>query len=383
MKHKYWLGLFILLTAFILTGVKPSPVLAVPIVHSKYYCLVDGKTGQAILGKNANTPRQIASTTKIMTAILVLEYADLNDLATVSQHADRTPEYTIGLRSGQQIKISELMKASLIKSSNDAAVVLAEHVSGDEAFFAHLMSKKAFAIGAMHTHFKNASGLPDDDSCSTAYDLSQMGRYALSKPLLAKLVATRQANFKHPGYQQEMTIRNTNGLLGNYPGADGIKTGTANEAGKCLIASATRDGRKLIAVVLKSSDRTGDCARLLDYGFKNTARSQIIDSRQVFKNAKVNKSSQNFAEIVPAHDLWLWQGEQMDIQKKINMNYLLEAPLPAGYKVGEMDIYIEDRYLETIDLITNRAVTKEPNIIQRTYKKFFPLINRNKINEPE
>lgn len=364
--------LLILLAAAVVVGFNPTQAAAAPYINCKYYCLVDASNGQPILAKNANTLRPIASTTKIMTAILTLEYADVSEEATVSSKASVTPEYTIGLRTGQKITVAELMKASLIKSSNDAAVVLAEHVAGDEEFFAHLMSKKAFAIGAMHTHFRNASGLPVDDHYSTAYDLVQMGRYALVKPLISKLVATKQTSFKHPGYLQPMTIRNTNGLLGMYPGANGIKTGTANEAGKCLIASAVRDKRKLIAVALKSGDRTGDCARLLDYGFKNTARSQVIDSRQVFKDAKINKGRQSYAAIVPEHDLWLWVGEnKIDIQKKVRMNYQLEAPLPANYKVGEMDIYVAGKYLETINLITQSAVDREPSIFHKKIRQFF------------
>ncbi len=364
--------LLILLAAAVLVGLNPLRAAAAPYINSKYYCLVEASNGQPILAKNAIKQRPIASTTKIMTAILTLEYADIDEVATVSQKASVTPEYTIGLRTGQEITVAELLKVSLIKSSNDAAVVLAEHVAGDEEFFAHLMSKKAFAIGAMHTHFRNASGLPQNDSYSTAYDLTQMGRYALAKPLISKLVSTKQTNFKHPGYLQPMTIRNTNGWLGTYPGATGIKTGTANEAGKCLIASATRGGRKWIAVDLKSGDRTGDCAKLLDYGFKNTARSQVIDSKQVFKNAKINKGSQSFAAIMPAQALWLWLGEnKIDIQTKVRMNYLLEAPLPAGYKVGEMDFYVEDRYLDTIDLITHSAVPREPSLFNKTIKQFF------------
>lgn len=364
--------LLVLAAAAVLAGLNPLQAEAAPHINSKYYCLVDGGSGQPILAKNANTPRPIASTTKIMTAILTVEYADPGEQAIVSKNASVTPEYTIGLRSGQKITIGELMKASLIKSSNDAAVVLAEHVAGDEEFFAHLMSKKAFAIGAMQTHFRNASGLPQKDSYSTAYDLTRMGCYALTKPLISKLVATRETSFQHPGYLQPMTIRNTNGLLGTYPGVTGIKTGTANESGKCLIASASRDGRQLIAVALKSGDRNGDCARLFDYGFKNTARCQVIDSRQVFKSAKINKGCQSFADIVPAHDLWLWMGDKkVDIQKKVRMNYTLEAPLPAGLKVGEMDIYVEGRYLETIDLLTRAAVAREPNIFHKTIKQLF------------
>ncbi len=350
----------------------PLQALAVPHINSRYYCLIDGTTGQSILAKNAAEIRPMASTTKIMTAILVLEYANLDEQATVSDFASRTPEYSIGLRSGQELSLRELMKVSLIKSSNDAAVVLAEHVAGDEELFAHLMSKKAYAIGAMHSHFRNASGLPKEDHYSTAFDLARMGRYALAKPYIAKLVATQQTSFKHPGYVKPMTIRNTNSLIGSYAGANGIKTGTANEAGKCLIASAQRGGRQLIAVALKSGDRSGDCARLLDYGFNKTARCEVINSQQAFKNAKINKGEKSYADIFPEADLCLWLGDNKgNIEKKIRMNYLLEAPLPAGHKVGEMDVYVEGEYYKTINLLTRSAVPREANLFQTMIRNIF------------
>ena len=363
-KNKFAIRVQVLGLALVLTLLSgflfTAPALAAPTIHSKYYCLVDGDTCQPIVSKNADHPRPIASTTKIMTAILAVEYAAMDEIATVSPYADHTAEYTIGLRAGQQLPLGELMKATLIKSSNDAAVVLAEHIAGDEALFAHMMSLKAFAIGAMHTHFVNASGLPADDAFSTAYDLAVMGRYALSKPLVARLVAMPQAEFKHPAYREPLTIRNTNGLITSYSGITGIKTGTANESGKCLVASATRQKRNLIAVVLKSGDRTGDCARLLNYGFNQSRRIKVIDSHEVFKNAKINKAVQPYVEIVPSADLWLWVGESPpDIQKRVRMNYLLEAPLPRAYKVGEMDIYTEGQYVETIELRTRENVSRE------------------------
>ena len=124
-----------------------SPVIAAPYMSSSYYGLMDGENGQLILSRNANEPRPVASTTKILTAIVVLDYADLSEVATVSEKAAHTPQYAIGLKAGQKLEIRELLKASLVKSANDAAVVLAEHVAGDERFFAHLMNKKAFCWG--------------------------------------------------------------------------------------------------------------------------------------------------------------------------------------------------------------------------------------------
>ena len=152
-----------------------------PYHSSSNVCLLDADSGQIIYSQKAGEIRPVASTTKIMTAILSVEYAELDDRVEVSSRADHTPEYTIGLKEGQKLPVSELLKAALVKSSNDAAVALAEHVAGNERLFSHLMSKKAFIIGAVNTHFINASGLPADEHWSTAYDLAVMGRYLLQK----------------------------------------------------------------------------------------------------------------------------------------------------------------------------------------------------------
>lgn len=232
------------------------------------YCLLDSDSGRIILAEAAHTPRPVASTTKMMTAILVDEYLDYEEIAVVSEHADHTPEYTIGLRAGQQVAVGELLKVALIRSSNDAAVALAEQLTGDEALFAELMSKKAFALGAVNTRFQNASGLPAEGHYSSAYDLALIGRELLRHPRLSAIVATTETTFQHPAYSEPLPIRNTNQLLHSYPGATGIKTGTTNAAGQCLVVSATRHGSSLIAVALHAPNRNTDCRRLLDYGFR-------------------------------------------------------------------------------------------------------------------
>jgi D-alanyl-D-alanine carboxypeptidase (penicillin-binding protein 5/6) len=292
----------------------------------------------------------------------------MDEIATVSPYADHTAEYTIGLRAGQQLPLGELMKATLIKSSNDAAVVLAEHIAGDEALFAHMMSLKAFAIGAMHTHFVNASGLPADDAFSTAYDLAVMGRYALSKPLVARLVAMPQAEFKHPAYREPLTIRNTNGLITSYSGITGIKTGTANESGKCLVASATARSEISLQYVLKSGDRTGDCARLLNYGFNQSRRIKVIDSHEVFKNAKINKAVQTYVEIVPSRPVAVGGRKSARHSKKSTHELSARGPLPRAFKVGEMDIYTEGQYVETIELRTRENVSRETFGAKKYYR---------------
>lgn len=339
-------------------------IAAAPYLSTKYFCLVDKDTGQIIYSKSQDEKRPVASTTKMMTAILAVEYADLNEIAIVSEHAARTPEFTIGLRAGQEVSVGELLKVTLIRSSNDAAVVLAEHIAGDERFFGHLMSKKAFAIGAVNTHFVNASGLPNDDHYSTAYDLSIIGRYLLTKEEPRKIVGTLESTFQHPGYLQPLKIRNTNGLLGTYPGAIGIKTGTTNLAGKCLVGAASRDGRTLIAVALKSSDRVGDCRRLLDYGFNNSALVKVIDKDAVFKEIKIDNADKPYVQVYPSEDLYLWQAENnLDVEKKVQMNYMLKAPIPKGTILGKIDVYANNKLVKSIPLVNREDINKNTNFI--------------------
>lgn len=339
---------------------------AVPYLSSNYYCLVDGGSGQIILSRQAEVMRPVASTTKMMTAILATEYASPEEIAVVSSHAQRTPQYSIGLRAGQELAVAELLKAALMRSANDAAVVLAEHVAGEELFFAHLMSKKAFTIGAVNTHFCNASGLPSADHYSTAYDLTRIGSYLLSDECLKGLVATRRAQFKHPGYRQPMLIDNTNTLLDNYLGADGIKTGTTDAAGKCLVASATRNGRQLIAVALKSGDRRNDCASLLDYGFKSSQLVKIVDKNVPFKQVKVVNGRYPYVELYPAEDVYVWAADlSPDIQKEVKVNYVVKPPLNVGQKLGSLSVYADNQLIQSTELICRQEVEKEINPVRR------------------
>lgn len=344
----------------------PPLAAALPYLSSACYCLVDVDSGQIILSRSAHEMRPIASTTKMMTAILAMEYASPEEIAVVSSHAQRTPEYAIGLRTGQELAVAELLKVALIRSANDAAVVLAEHVAGEEHFFAHLMSKKAFTIGAVNTHFSNASGLPSANHYSTAYDLTRIGSYLLRDEYLRSLVATRQAQFKHPGYRQAMTIYNTNTLLDSYPGADGIKTGTTNAAGKCLVASATRNQRQLIAVALKSGDRRNDCASLLNYGFQSSRLVKVVDKNMPFKQLQVGNGKSPYVELYPAEDIYVWVAAfSPDIEKRVKVNYAVKPPLNVGQKLGRLSVYADNQLVQSTDLVCRQQVEPELDLVKR------------------
>lgn len=351
--------LLVVLLAPAFCGIFAADVKAAPWISSKYYCLMEEETGQVLLSSNQDEMRPVASTTKIMTAVLALEYLEINDQAMVSKNADRTPEYTIGLNEGQTLPVGELVKIALIRSANDAAVVLAEHAAGDERFFAHLMSKKAFILGAVNTHFENSSGLPGNDNYSTAYDMALISRYALRNDYIAGMVSTITTTFRHPGYREPWTITNTNSLLHSFKGADGIKTGTTNAAGQCLAASATRDSRQLIAIALKSGNRQGDCSRLLEHGFDNYQKVKIIDDRIPFKSLIIPDKNRQKLDIYPARSLYLWyDGKHPDIAKRVILNYEVKLPIKKGEKLGIIIIYANGKYVDSIDLISCQTIKK-------------------------
>ncbi len=235
------------------------------------YILLDPVSMQVLAESNAYRLMAPASTTKIMTCLLVLENCSPVEVARVSRRAARTGGSRIGLREGQLIAVEDLLYGLMLRSGNDAAAALAEHVAGTIEDFAALMNRRARELGALATNFINPHGLTAPQHYSTAYDLAVIACAAMQDPRFAALVRSREREIGSLDPAWTRLVRNTNQLLWTYEGADGVKTGTTDEAGQCLVASATRGGRQLLSVVLHSGNRWRDTARLLDYGFDETA----------------------------------------------------------------------------------------------------------------
>jgi D-alanyl-D-alanine carboxypeptidase (penicillin-binding protein 5/6) len=230
--------------------------------------LMDPVSGRILYEHAAFVRRPPASTTKILTAYLVLRRGDLDRVVRVSARAARTAGSRMHLRAGERLTVRALLTGLLMRSGNDAAEALAEATDGSPERFALRMNRAARALGARGSHFENPHGLPDPRHYTTAYDLARIARAALALPEFRRLVAMPEARVVDAdGRVFEMT--NTNRLLGVLAGADGVKTGTTNAAGKCLVASATRAGFSLLAVVLRSPDRWGEAAALLEWGYRN------------------------------------------------------------------------------------------------------------------
>ncbi|MDR1159695.1 MAG: D-alanyl-D-alanine carboxypeptidase [Syntrophomonadaceae bacterium] len=359
MKITTKLGILVLsISLFLLITICEAQ--AAPRISANCYCLLDTANRQVLAGQNIDAIRPIASTTKIMTAILAAEYCSKEEIATVSNHAAKTAPYTMDLKSGQTLTIEELLKISLMRSANDAAVVIAEHVAGSEEFFAHLMNLKAFCLGALNTHFQNSSGLPAEQHYSTAYDLTLISSYSLQNPETAKWISTAETYFQHPSNKQPTKITNTNPLLQTYAGANGVKTGTTDAAGPCLIGSAVRNQRQLIAVILNSSNRSGDCSKLLNYGFEHTTEYTVIDKAELFKEIFLSDGENPILQIYPSKNIVVWQeGAQLKAHKQIDMNYQIPAPVIAGEKIGRLDLFIYSKYIGSVDLVAGNNVYRQ------------------------
>lgn len=252
---------------------RPMPMRGPTPVGAAAAILMDAGTGEVLFEQNADDPRPPASITKILTALVILERGVLADTVVVSQAAASVGGYRLGLRRRQRISLEDLLSAILIRSANDAAVAAAEHVGSGMAGFVTMMNAKAQELGMYHSHFENPHGLDEPGHYTTARDMALLTRVAMAHPYFAQLVRTREATVTiwqlgRRGLQaRARTILSHNKLLGRLEGADGVKTGYTDAAGRCLVASASRSGQRMIAVLLKDPQRWTDAATLLEFGF--------------------------------------------------------------------------------------------------------------------
>ena len=236
-------------------------------VTARSAILVDGTTGDVLWAKRVHVRRPIASTTKIMTALVAMERLGPRSIVTVDRAVRRVPPITEGLRPGERVEAWKLFYGLLLYSGNDDALALAIGAGGTRSRFVALMNQKAHALGLRNTHFRSPSGLLDRDNYSSAWDLAALTRYALWNPRFRAVVRTRVKHVPWSPPIHEKIYVNKNHLIGAYPGADGVKTGWTTIAKHCLVASARRHGVHLIAIVLGADDSYGDVKKLLNWGF--------------------------------------------------------------------------------------------------------------------
>ncbi len=257
----------------------PANGAVLPAITAEAAVVMDLDTGQGLYGKGEHERRPPASLTKVMTGYLAGKQFQAQQWITVSETAASTGESSLNLKTGDVLTFDALLHGALMKSANDACVALAEYMAGTEKNFVQNMNLQACLLGCKDTNFCNSNGLPAEGHYSSAYDLALMTRAAMQNETFAAIVQ-KQQYMVHWQDGRQLLVRNTNRLLREYPGAIGVKTGTTNEAGQCLIAVAEKAGKRVIVVVLKSKNRFYDAVALLDYGLSTqlgteTPRSAI------------------------------------------------------------------------------------------------------------
>lgn len=231
--------------------------------------LKDLTTGKTLYEYEADRRLSPASLTKIMSALVILEYGQLQDHATVSRRAAAAPKIHLRLRAGQVFRLEDLLKAMLITSANDACLAAVEHVGGTEERFVELMNAKAGALGLADTHFSNACGFDSPTHYATAADLAKLSEVALLHPVFKALVKEELEVISAVNVNRTFLLKTTNRLLGRIPGVEGVKTGFTSRAGRCLIAKVSQDGKELLLVLLHANRRWNTAASLINYGLRS------------------------------------------------------------------------------------------------------------------
>ena len=320
--------------------------------------LIEATTGRVLFEQNAYEKRPMASTTKVMTAILALENCDPDEMVVVSQNASGVGGSSIWLSVGEHMPLSDMLFGLMLSSGNDAAIAIAEHVAGSVDEFVAMMNAKAQEIGAYNTHFVNPNGLPADDHYTTAYDLAMICAYAMRNNYFCEIVKTQYKTIPWEGHEWDRVCKNKNKLLWNYEGGNGIKTGYTDAAGKCLCAAAKRDGMQLIAVVLDAPDMFNDCTRLLDYGFENYENRALMSSGEYVGDVSVNHGMEDGFTVYTDRDVVypLTDEEYARVQKKIYIESTLDAPVAKGQLIGTIDIWLDGKRVYSTNLTAPKEI---------------------------
>lgn len=316
------------------------------------------KDGRTLWSRQAQDERAMASTTKIMTALVVLDNADLSEAVTVSARAAGVGEAEVDLVAGQTLTVGELLEATLVRSANDGAFALAEHVAGSVEEFVTLMNEKAAGLGLAHTSFANPHGLDAPGHYTSAEDLATLASIAMADPRFAGIVSKASVTVAGAGGLKRYD--NSNKLLGSYEGADGVKTGWTNKAGYCVVASATRDQVGLIAVVLGTDDeneRFSEARALLDWGFEHYAVTTVATAETTAALIPVTDYLDRSVAAVVAEDSAVPVFDlEGDISSSVDVVDDVDAPVAAGQRLGTLTIVQGDRLLVQVPLVAGEAV---------------------------
>ena len=365
----FWVMLMLLVLAFCCFSNNYVFSVETDFTKSKACVLIDSDSGEILYEKNKDEKLPIASVTKLMTILIVLEKIEAGELdpqknIVVSEHAEGMGGSQVFLDANAEYNITELLKAVIIASANDASVALAEEIAGSEQEFCNLMNQKARNLNLSNTNYVNATGLPAPMQYSSAYDVACVMREVVKHPLYFELAKIWMQDFSHPS-GRVTTMANTNKLLKTYELCDGGKTGSTNEAGFCLCSTAKQGDMRLICVVLGAENgkqRFSESKTLFEYGFKNFEIQKLVDKNaNLGENIKLLKAQENDLQVFAEKDyiVVLKKGEKRDVEAKLLMPSEIFAPLRVGDVIGKIQIIEKGILLDEINVIVNNDVDEQ------------------------
>lgn len=326
-------------------------------VDAKGAVLIDAASGRVLFGQNENARYPMASTTKIMTALLALENCDLDEEVTASENASGVPGTSIYLGVGETLTMEEMLYGLLLRSGNDAATAIAEHVAGNVEDFAAMMNLRAVELDA-DAHFANPHGLDASGHEASALALARIFRQAMQNEDFRRITGTVETTIPWVGNEFSRVLTNKNRLLTTYEGATGGKTGYTSDAGRCLVFSAERDGMELIGVVLSCPDWFNEAARMLDYGFANYRLETPLAAGQAACETAVWDGMEGTVKAVAAEDLSAAVGNGETWRVEYSFPGGVHAPVEAGEAIGTATLYIGGEAVCATELLAARSVER-------------------------
>ena len=359
-------------------------------INSRAYVVIDRNTNLVLVGKNENQKRKMASTTKIMTAIIIIENCNLNETTEISKKSAGTGGSRLGLKLGDKITIRDLLYGLMLCSGNDCAVALAEYSSGSVEEFAKKMNQKAIDLGLTNTHFVTPHGLDSDEHYTTAYELAILSNYALKNETFAKIVGTKNYTVTINGYSKILT--NTNELLGNLNGVYGIKTGFTNGANRCLVTARKRNNIDIICVVLGADTknwRTKDSINLIEYSFKNfeqiNIKEIITNEFEVWKKENLSNFSIEKGTLetlileldsIKFEYILINKIDRDNIRINFECNFDLVAPIEENFSIGKMQVLNGNQEIFSSNIIIKNEIPKKniSNYMILFFKEYSKII---------
>lgn len=341
--------------------------------NSRIALIYDRASGQILYEKNGEKQTPMASTTKIMTAIVVLENADLTETVTINSKAAGIGGSRLGLKKNDKITVNDLLYGLMLRSGNDAAVALAIHVGGSVEGFASMMNEKAKEMGLTNSHFVVPHGLDNEGHFTTAYELAKMADYALKIDKFREIVSTKLTTININGYPK--AINNTNQLLGSISGVYGVKTGFTNEAGRCLVTACERENLDIITVIIGADTtkiRTADTIKLIEYASKNY---EVINIKEIVKEKfeqwlninegriYVNKGMQEHVELYleepEFENMAVMKHEKDNVDVEFSSIFYLEAPVAEDQVIGNMKVLVNGETIDVLNICNKEEIAKK------------------------